>query len=88
MLISAVQQSGSVVRVCTLFHILFYYGFSQAIEYIVPCAIDRTLLFMVKFHFVCFGFYLFVFLHPGACGILVLWPGIEPRSPCGGSLDS
>ena len=36
---------------------------------------------MVKFHFVSFGFYLFVFLHPGVCGILVLWPGIEPRPP-------
>ena len=36
-LVSAVQPSGSVVRVCILFRILFHYGFSQAIEYSSLC---------------------------------------------------
>ena len=40
MLISAVQQSDSVI--CILFHTLFHYGLSQDIEYISLCS--RALL--------------------------------------------
>ena len=32
MLISAVEQSESVINICILFHILFHYGLSQDIE--------------------------------------------------------
>ena len=37
MLISAVQKSHSVVHIYILFHILFYYGLSQDIEYSSLC---------------------------------------------------
>ena len=33
MLISALQQSDSVIHICIHFHILFHYGLSQNIDY-------------------------------------------------------
>ena len=36
-LISAVQQSDSVIYMYILFHTLFHYGLSQDIEYSSPC---------------------------------------------------
>ena len=43
MLISAVQQSDSVIHIYILFHILFHYGLSQDIEYSSLCYTVGTL---------------------------------------------
>ena len=55
-LISALQQSNSVVHVYILFHFLLFYGFSQAIEYsslcyrIGPCCLWWSfILFLLVF---------------------------------------
>ena len=60
-LISAIQQSDLVVRVCIYIYIyiykflkiLFHYGFSQDIECNSPCHAVRPCLFFVYIRFCC-----------------------------------
>ena len=53
MLISAVQQSDSVIHTYILFHILFHYGFSQAIEYNSLCYTVGPCCFSILYVRVC-----------------------------------
>ena len=49
-LISAIQQSNSVIHTYILFHILFHYGLSWDIEYSFPVLYSRTLSFIYPIH--------------------------------------
>ena len=43
MLITAVQQSDSVIKIYILFHIHFHYGLSQDIEYSSLCELKKRI---------------------------------------------
>ena len=56
-LISGVQQSDSVIHICTFFFIFFSVMVHHRILNIVPCAISRTLLFI---HSLCNSLHLLI----------------------------